>query len=164
MENNAEPIIKEIRQIGIVVKDIDEAVKRWSELGVGPWTSITIVEDENNDTTLYGEKCSFVVKLANAWVGSLEIELMQPISGKSPHSDFLEQHGEGVHHLAMFLEDPRNTAKQVQEKGYEEMMNTSGFGPLKDGVAVFVDTMPGLTVALELVKPPTIPDDCKLDQ
>ena len=33
-------------------------------------------------------------------MGSLEIELIQPLEGQSPHKEFLDSKGEGIHHIA----------------------------------------------------------------
>ncbi|PRY25766.1 VOC family protein [Pseudosporangium ferrugineum] len=36
--------------------------------------------------------------------GASQVELIEPLSGQSPYSAFLEERGEGVHHLAYFVE------------------------------------------------------------
>lgn len=155
--------IKEIKQIGIVVKDVQKAIKSWTALGLGPWTMVRVGSEEDSTVTYRGKVCPHDNKIACAKVGSIEIELIEPVSGKSPHSDFLAECGEGVQHIGVNVEDPFETAKQLKELGYEEMMAATGIGPMKDGKAVYVDTESGLAIALELVKPPTIPDSFKLD-
>ncbi|MFD8337957.1 VOC family protein [Streptomyces solisilvae] len=36
--------------------------------------------------------------------GASEIELIQPLKGRPPYTEFLDLHGEGVHHLAYVVE------------------------------------------------------------
>jgi hypothetical protein len=35
--------------------------------------------------------------------GASQIELIEPLSSPSPYTEFLDGHGEGVHHLAYFV-------------------------------------------------------------
>ncbi|MFG2526050.1 VOC family protein [Streptomyces sp. NPDC048527] len=49
---------------------------------------------------LHGKKVGFSARYGFIRTGSSEIELIQPLDGRSPYTEFLDLHGEGVHHLA----------------------------------------------------------------
>ncbi|MFI9756350.1 VOC family protein [Streptomyces sp. NPDC051963] len=46
------------------------------------------------------EKVGFSARYGFIRTGSSEIELIQPLDGRSPYTEFLDLHGEGVQHLA----------------------------------------------------------------
>ncbi|WP_435349152.1 VOC family protein [Haloarchaeobius sp. HRN-SO-5] len=92
-----------ISQIAWVVADLDEAMERYRRvLGFGPWEVHHVEPPEHRDMFYDGEKteCSFAIGYTS--IGDLEVEFIEPTSGKSVHQDFLDEHGEGIHHIACF--------------------------------------------------------------
>jgi hypothetical protein len=92
-----------INQIGIVVRDAARTARRYSEIfGLGPWVFLDV---EPTDTILHDEHLAekYGLRLALANLGKIQIELLQPLYGPSTHREFLEQHGEGVHHVSLGL-------------------------------------------------------------
>jgi hypothetical protein len=103
--------VETIDQIGIVVKDCEKVAQQWERmLGIGPWTIIT-----QNATDSEGDPLE--VKLAFAYVGDLEFELIEIAKGKTMHSEWLGKHGEGLHHLSFFVDDPDGVAASLVEQG-----------------------------------------------
>jgi len=91
--------LKTVDQIGIAVKDIDKVIETWSSMfGIGPWTFRDI-----GGTDAKGR--SWKARLAFAYLGPLQIELIQPLEGRIIQSRFLETFGEGVHHLGFYGND-----------------------------------------------------------
>lgn len=93
-----------IDHIGIAVKSIDESLKFW-------------------ETTL-GIKCHGVeevteqkVKTAFLPVKDTEIELLEATSPESPVAKFIEAKGEGIHHLAIRVENLEEALAELKEKG-----------------------------------------------
>jgi catechol 2,3-dioxygenase-like lactoylglutathione lyase family enzyme len=92
-----------ISQIAWVVEDLDEAMERYrSVLGFGPWEVYHVEPPEHRDMSYYGEEteCSFAIGYTS--LGDLEVEFIEPTGGESVHRDFLDEHGEGIHHIACF--------------------------------------------------------------
>ena len=92
---------KKINQIGIVVRDAVSTAKRYSELfGMGPWRFIDLKPTRNilHDKELGDE--DICIRAATANIGDLQIELLEPMWGPSTHMEFLNKHGQGVHHLS----------------------------------------------------------------
>ena len=51
--------------------------------------------------------------------GPLEIELIEPVSGRGPHQEFLDAGGEGVHHVRFRVEDLDGRLPELNAAGYE---------------------------------------------
>ena len=86
-----------VEQIGIVVDNVDEAVEHFTALfGWGPFR---IREVDVQGFTFRNRPGHCRLKMAFARSGPIEIELIQVLEGETPHSEFLRQKGEGLHHL-----------------------------------------------------------------
>ena len=58
----------DVIQIGVVVKDVDQAVEYYSKtFGIGPWRT-HMVERPRTHTTVYGEAASYKAKIGIARV------------------------------------------------------------------------------------------------
>jgi len=92
---------KKINQIGIVVRDAIGTAKRYSELfGMGPWRFSDLKPTHNilHDKVLGDE--DICIRAATANLGDLQIELLEPMCGPSTHMEFLNKHGQGIHHMS----------------------------------------------------------------
>lgn len=91
-----------VGQIGILVsEDPEEVSKTWEQMfGIGPWR---ILELSGKDAE---GKPIKLFKLALANLGGVEIELAQPLEGKTYHKEYVDTHGDtGLHHLCFFVDD-----------------------------------------------------------
>lgn len=90
----------EIFHLGIVVRDLDKAVKIYEEeLGYGPFE----ISDGAffDDKIINGEVGPGLPMMSAIYrSGTYEIELIQP-TGPSVYMDFLESNGPGVHHVIL---------------------------------------------------------------
>jgi methylmalonyl-CoA/ethylmalonyl-CoA epimerase len=135
-------------QIGVVVKDIDKAVERLSILGIGPF--YPKMPPPGSRSLLRGKP--FVaaerVNIKAARMGNVELELIQPLAGDSPHQEYLQAKGEGIQHLAFSVNDLDNTLKNLTDKGSSIILE----GRRGDGGGVaYVDLDVG-GIIVELVK------------
>lgn len=93
-----------IDHIGIAVKSIDEALKFWEgSLGV-KCTGKETVEDQKVTTAFLPIKES-------------EIELLEATSDESPIAKFIEKKGEGIHHMAIRVDNLEAALAELKEKG-----------------------------------------------
>lgn len=90
-------------QIGVVVSDVERATQYYSSVfGIGPFN----VYDFAPDKHWYMEEPSPIrLRMGKASWGGLELELIEPLEGKSMHREFLHSHGEGVQHLGFAVDD-----------------------------------------------------------
>lgn len=130
--------LEEIGHIGIIVKDVDKVVESWERMfGIGPW----VVRDLGGPVE--GE--TIRVKMAWANLGPVQIELTQPVEGRTIHADFLDTHGEGLHHLGFPADDVDGEAANLVAQGAKIIMQQPG------GYAFLEGGWPGGFI-LELVR------------
>ncbi len=90
---------KTVDHISYAVKDIDEVVAAWSRLyGIGPWTY-----RENGGKDVKGRP--WKIKMAFAYLGPMEVELVSCLEGRIFQSRFIDTWGEGIHHIGFFVDD-----------------------------------------------------------
>ena len=94
----------EVRQNGYVVRDIEAAMRHWTEvMGIGPFFYF---EDVPIEDFLYkGEPSNPKASIALANSGSLQIELIQQRNdAPSMYMDFLNAGHEGMQHMSYWTE------------------------------------------------------------
>jgi len=95
-------ILEKIDHIGIVVKDLDKAIRVFSEaLGLTVRT-IQVLEE-------------YQAKIAFLPIGESFIELCQPI-GPGEDQDFLTEHGEGLQHICFEVKNIDKTLEEIGRK------------------------------------------------
>jgi catechol 2,3-dioxygenase-like lactoylglutathione lyase family enzyme len=135
MPDNREPAVKlpPLEQIGIVVDNVDEAVEHFTALfGWGPFR---IREVNVQGFTFRNRPGNCRLKMAFARSGPIEIELIQVLEGVTPHSEFLRQKGEGLHHLRFRVDNydellARLTSEGVQPVFHQELPGLASFAYL----------------------------------
>ena len=113
---NPGEILKQDRfiQIGIVVKSVDDTIKYFKEVfGFhGPFETRYV---DYPTATYYGKTAGYKGKRGFFMMGPVQIELIELVSGKTIHEDFLKNKGEGLNHLG-FQVDNLEEAKTAAEK------------------------------------------------
>ncbi len=142
------PVFNNLIQVGVVVKDMEQAIQRYTDLGFGPFYSKM---PPPNARSLYRGQ-PFVtaerVKIMAARVGNWELELIEPLEGGSPHREYLEAKGEGIHHLAFAVDDLDSAVKTLTEKGSTVLLQ----GRRVDGSGVTYLDLDAGGMIVELVK------------
>jgi len=135
-------------QIAITVKDIQKAAESWAKLFGIPVPEIqTFPPVENPDVTYRGKPAFYGLKAANINVGNFVIELHEPDEHDSTFKEFLDKHGNGVHHLGFQVGDKRDAiVGELEEMGYA--MRTIGYYPGSSWT--IVDTEDDLGVNLNI--------------
>lgn len=110
-----------VRQVGYVVRDLEEAMAHWVRLGVGPW--FYIAEVDTTEFRYFGKTSTpprLSIALANS--GDLQIELIQQRDdAPSLYRDSLERNGEIAQHIAYWTPDRYDEIVQtLQARGYVE--------------------------------------------
>jgi methylmalonyl-CoA/ethylmalonyl-CoA epimerase len=97
--------ISHIEHLGIAVKSLEQAIPYYENILGMKCYSIEEVADQK-------------VKTAFFMVGQTKIELLEATGPESTIAKFIENKGEGIHHLAFAVEDGvRNALNEVEEKG-----------------------------------------------
>ena len=95
-------MIEKVDHIGIIVRDLDKAIKVYSE-ALGLKLKMTEVLEE------------YQVKIAFIPVGETLIELIEPL-GPGRAQQFLKEHGEGLHHICFRVTDIDKMLGRVGKK------------------------------------------------
>ncbi len=145
-----------VGQVGIVVADLEAACRRYSTLwDCGPWRVYTYGPDLLSHQEFRGEPSQFSVRIAlNSTTP--QIELLEPLVGPSVYHDWLERRGEGLHHLAVYVDDADGAIASFASAGYDVIQEGRGFGVDGDGAFVYFDTEHDLGYLLEVVQPPAV--------
>jgi hypothetical protein len=86
------------------VAEVDEAVKGWLQIGVGPW--LLLKGAKLSGYEYKGESSTPNLDVAFAQVGSLQLEVIQPPSDeKSSYRDIVEAGAQGLQHIGWFVDD-----------------------------------------------------------
>jgi catechol 2,3-dioxygenase-like lactoylglutathione lyase family enzyme len=139
-----------ISQIAIVVHDIDDALEKYNRvLGWGPWNVYDHKPPALHDTYLHGKPTEYTMIGAETHVGPIVVELLQPVEGPSIYKEWLEEHGEGLHHIAVMRPTPEESEETREH--FEEL----GAGILMEGRLgetihfYYLDTEPTMKVIFE---------------
>ncbi len=121
-------------QIGLVVRDLDRTTRTLSEMfGIGPWRFITYPPAERGSAGLEyrGEPGHFAHRIGFASLGSIEIEICEPLTGAGPSSltEFLDEHGEGIQHIRFNVPELQPVLDYLAGQGIECLMSGPGIRP-----------------------------------
>jgi methylmalonyl-CoA/ethylmalonyl-CoA epimerase len=99
---------RKLVQICYVTRDYKKTIKNWLDyLNVGPWTILSLSDKTTKnvkiDNKLIKEPFEFFV--AFSYIGDMQIEVIQPVTGPSAYTKFLEEKGEGIHHIKEKVDD-----------------------------------------------------------
>ena len=109
--------LPKIRHMGMVVEDLDRAVKYYSDtFRMGPWFKSKVPAGENY---LRGEeKINTEYETASTFSGKMEYQLIEVKGGdRDACLDHLEKHGEGFHHVGVYVKDIDRRLSACKELG-----------------------------------------------
>jgi hypothetical protein len=112
-----------LMQIGLVVRDMDKAIKRFSVLGFGPFAPKIL--PPGTKEWIRGKPSNANVKVNATMVGEIELELCQPVSGESPHQEFLDSKGEGIQHVMFAVDDLGKEIDRLTKQGATVLLRAS---------------------------------------
>jgi len=144
----------ELFQIAFVVRDLDAALARYTRvLGGAPWRVFTFSAAIHCEAAYRGGPTDFSARLALNGT-SPQYELIEPQRGPGVHGDWLEERGEGFHHVGVIVDSLEDTVERMAAAGYAAVQTGSGFGAAGDGAYAYFDTVHDLGFLVEAVEPP----------
>lgn len=96
--------VKRIDHVALVVRDLATTIERFREV-LGAEYFFT------KETKGAGYKVAYLM------VGESSITAIEPTDPEGPHAAFLRDHGEGVHHIALDVEDLAQAVETLETKG-----------------------------------------------
>lgn len=113
---------KKIEHIGIAVKSIDETLPFYVN---------------NLKLELQGieEVPSQKVRVAFLKLGESKLELLEPLNEESPIFQFIQKKGEGIHHVALAVDDIEERLNELKDQGVRLINETAVSGAANAQVA-----------------------------
>ena len=150
------PFLKNgIAQVALIVEDLDKAVESyWKLFGIGPWHIYTYGRPLVKKMTYHGEPSEYKMRVALSYLGPLRIELIETLEGDTIYADFVKEHGYGVHHFGVLVDDMKEAIAQAEAAGLLMTQDGSGFGLDGDGHYAYLDTEDKIGVTIELIERP----------
>jgi methylmalonyl-CoA epimerase len=124
--------------VGIAVKSLEEAVKVYRDILGFKLEGIHILTERK-------VKAAFL-----STGGESRIELLEPLSSDSPVAKFLENRGEGIHHVAIKVDNIEAVLEDFKRKGITLIDEKPRVGAEGKKVA-FIHPKSSMGVLLELV-------------
>ena len=124
-----EAAFTETMQIGIVVRDLDAALRRYvDDYGIGPWQVHEFDPETANDLHEYGQPVrrswhGAVTRFATTMIGQVMWELIEPLDEESVWARFLAEKGEGVHHIAVATPRFDDAMAEQAERGNDLVLS-----------------------------------------
>ena len=132
--------IKRVDHLGIIVSDLDDAVKSFTEhLGL-----------KLDHTEQYGDE----LDIAFLPCGETLVELIEPLKEGGSNADYLREHGPGIQHVAFEVDDLKAALVELAERGVEPLGDAPvpGAGGMR---IAFLDPQAFDGVLVELCEPIT---------
>ena len=138
-----------LAQVAILVRDIDAASKRYSDLLGLPVPNVIITQPGDEVQQTYkGVPSNAQAKLAFFSLGQVQLELIEPMGGESTWQEALDRNGESVHHIAFWVEGMQRSVDFLKTQGIPMIQR----GDMGEGQYAYFGSEPQLGVALELLE------------
>ncbi len=93
--------LNEIVHACVVVNDVERTAENISEkFGIGPF-EVRQKSYPESQASIRGDPVGYTLKFAHAKVGPITLELVETVEGRTIYQEFLEEHGEGLHHIGV---------------------------------------------------------------
>ncbi len=132
-------MITKINHIGIAVNSIDDSVKLYTDVLGLKVKDIEVVEDQK-------------VKTAIIPVGESKIELIESTDPEGTIAKFIENRGEGLHHLALEVSNIQEALGTLVDKGVV-LIDEKPRGGVENTSIAFLHPRGTGRVLIELVEP-----------
>lgn len=127
-----------IDHLGIAVRSIAQARRLYEALG------LTVLEEEEEDQG---------VRSVMIPMGESRLRLLEPLDKLNRVSKFIEEHGEGLHHLALHVDDVSGVFEEMKQAGVHLLSDEIEIGA-GGRLHFLVDPLASNGVLLEICQDP----------
>ncbi|KAL3421020.1 hypothetical protein PVAG01_07465 [Phlyctema vagabunda] len=140
------PFLGNPMEICVVTKDYKRTISSLHNLGIGPWRIYRFSPSNTTNQTYNGTSSAFEgmfcfaefqtsggatdAAASNSSPTNMVYEVIQPVSGPSIFQDFLDEHGEGIHHIAYDCNNVpfEDRLKEFKDRGFKLVQGGSFMG------------------------------------
>jgi methylmalonyl-CoA/ethylmalonyl-CoA epimerase len=98
--------MQKIEHIGIAVKSLADSIALFEKLLNSPCYKTETVPDEGVKTAFFA-------------LGPNKLELLESTDPEGIIAKYIQKHGEGIHHIALAVEDIRSEMKRLVAEGFQ---------------------------------------------
>lgn len=149
---------KNCLQIGAVVTDLEQTIQVLTNVfGFGPFRIFDWPPPDRPDIEefYYGKRVHFKARKAFTDMGSVELELIQPLEGQSIYFDFLKEHGPGLHHIRFNISELEPVIEYLAQNNFEVSQMGSGLRPGTRWANFNTEQLVGFTIEVMKALPGT---------
>jgi methylmalonyl-CoA/ethylmalonyl-CoA epimerase len=141
------PAFTETVQLAIVVRDLDAAMRTYvHDYGIGPWEIYEFDPGNVADMREDGEPVERSWRLAIAYVGQVQWELIEPLDEESVYARFVAETGGGLHHVGVAVPDFDEAVAEQAARGNGVLLG----GEYKGIRFAYLDTVGDLGLVTEI--------------
>lgn len=150
------PFLKNgVAQVAMIVENLEEAVENYYKyFGIDSWHFYTYGKPLVKKMSYHGKPAEYKMRVALSYFGPMRIELIEMVEGETVYADFVREHGYGLHHLGVLVDDMEAAIEQAKAAGVKVIMDGSGFGIDGDGHYAYLDTEKLIGAVIELIERP----------
>ena len=140
-------------QVGLIVKNVEKTKKKWAAFFGVPVPATVDAGSYKVTQTKYKGKGAPKAKCRMAFFDAgpnMQLELIQPNDEKSTWRNFLDKHGEGIHHIAFNVNGMEKVLKVCSEAGIK-CVQQGKYGDAS-GEYAYLDTVKDLKCFIELLE------------
>jgi catechol 2,3-dioxygenase-like lactoylglutathione lyase family enzyme len=115
----------DIDQISFAVRNLEEAVPRYEAMFGGPFAVLDVAD---MDVVVRGRPSVTSLRLGFGRSAGLEVELVEVVSGDWPTLTWLDEHGEGLHHIRYPVADAASKRAELEAAGATTVLEGGGEG------------------------------------
>ena len=146
-QGNDAPFSK-FNHYAFVVRNVRKVGEYWQSLGFG---GMQVVHNISVNRFYRGQPGKFEMDLGWVRYGDAPFEWIESTQGPNVYEEYLQEHGEGFHHVGVNVEDLDAAAKLFAGRGAPCTMGGGWDTPQSKGRFAYLDTDPHGGVTLELL-------------
>lgn len=136
-------------QVGVVVRDIEKTAHNFTKIFGVDMPHISLTDTRDKALTEYkGQPTEARAKLAFIDMGGMQLELIEPDDHPSTWKEFLDKHGEGIHHIALNVKGMKETVAYLENNGMPLVQK----GEYTGGRYAYIDSSDKLGMIIELLE------------
>lgn len=142
-----------ITQICVAVRDAKETAKHWAAFfGVDEPEVFASEKYEITHAVYNGKPCNGRIYQAIFDFENIQVEIVSPVDDEPSYwLDWINEHGEGIHHLALRTKDMDAAVAELKDKNFDVIQRGSWPTEPVDGQYAYITTAEKLKCCLELL-------------
>lgn len=139
---------KTIFLFGLIVRDVETTARNYARIFGVPMPEIgTVAKSAFANVRYRGQPTEGYGKSAFFDMGSVHIEMIEPVGGPSVWDEMLRTRGEGIHHFAIKTDHFEEAVNMLGEQGIPVIQ----FGGWEEGRYAYMDSAAQLGTIFELL-------------